>query len=126
MHAVVWCCKLGCTQEVRRNQIASRSDHWVTIFPVSTFATNALNTTGSLAYRIWMNERKVVLQSALRSAFKKDLYCAAWLLNNIFFPLQRWNIAIAFYMILFASVTTRTIDEYLSEKNFLSAQKGSS
>ncbi|KAG1859834.1 hypothetical protein F4604DRAFT_1153516 [Suillus subluteus] len=114
------------------NFFASRIGHWVATFLASTLATNALST-GLLAYRIWMNERKV---SAIRTTKHKVpilrilidaavLYSAALGSSIICFSL--WNdgiyvtgdltvpiVSIAFYMVFIRIATNQNRQHDLS------------
>ncbi|KAG1859800.1 hypothetical protein F4604DRAFT_1151753 [Suillus subluteus] len=107
------------------NFFASRIGHWVATFLASTLATNVLST-GLLAYRIWMIERKV---SAIRTTKHKVpilrvlidaavLYSAALGSSIICFSL--WNdglyvmgdlivpiVSIAFYMVFIRIATSQ-------------------
>ncbi|KAG1842251.1 hypothetical protein DFJ58DRAFT_732108 [Suillus subalutaceus] len=91
------------------NFFASRIGHWVATFLASTLATNVLST-GLLAYRIWMIERKV---SAIRTTKRKVpilrvlvdaavLYSAA-LGSSIIVPI----VSIAFYMVFIRIATSQ-------------------
>lgn len=114
------------------NFFASRIGHWVATFLASTLATNALST-GLLAYRIWMSERKV---SAICTTKRKVpilrvlidaavLYSAALGSSIICFAL--WNdglyvmgdlivpiVSIAFYMVFIRIAISQNNQNYLS------------
>ncbi|KAG1805558.1 uncharacterized protein BJ212DRAFT_1283488 [Suillus subaureus] len=114
------------------NFFASRIGHWVATFLASTLATNVLST-GLLAYRIWMTERKVY---AMRTTKPKVpilrvlidaavLYSAALGSSIICFAL--WNdglyvmgdlivpiVSIAFYMVFIRIATSQNNQYYRS------------
>ncbi|KAG1737011.1 hypothetical protein EDB19DRAFT_1008378 [Suillus lakei] len=114
------------------NFFASRIGHWVAVFLASTLGTNMLST-GLLAYRIWMSERKV---SAIRATKRKVpvlrmlidaamLYSAALGSSIICFAL--WNdglyvmgdmivpiVSIAFYMVFIRISTSQNNQHYIS------------
>ncbi|KAG1805521.1 uncharacterized protein BJ212DRAFT_1283461 [Suillus subaureus] len=114
------------------NFFASRIGHWVATFLAPTLATNALST-GLLAYRIWMNERKV---SAIRTAKRRVpilrilidaavLYSAVLGSSIICFSLWSHGIyvmgdltvpivSITFYMVFIRIATSRNSQHYLS------------
>jgi hypothetical protein len=114
------------------NFFASKIGHWAATFLASTLATNALST-GILAYRIWMNERKV---SAIRITKRKVpilrvlidaavLYSVALSSSIICFAL--WNdglyvmgdltvpvVSISFYMVFIRIATSQNSQHHLS------------
>ncbi|KAG2110696.1 hypothetical protein DEU56DRAFT_749797 [Suillus clintonianus] len=114
------------------NFFTSKLGHWVAAFLTSTLATNVLST-GLLAYRIWMVERRV---SAIRvtkgnmpilrvfidaaimysAALCSSLICFAlandglYVIGDVINPI----ISIAFYMVFIRVATSRNDKNYIS------------
>ncbi|KAG2364788.1 hypothetical protein BDR07DRAFT_1450092 [Suillus spraguei] len=114
------------------NFFASRIGHWVATFLASTLATNVLST-GLLAYRIWIIERKVsaVCTTRRKVPILRVLIDAAVLysvaLGSSIICFSLWNdglyvmgdlivpiVSIAFYMVFIRIATSQNNQHYLS------------